>query len=566
MPKVATGRTDPGCAAQACRAPTSAVITSGDPVAAPSSLPARFNNNVARSAAGLPPSRRRPTRAHAPPPGHRPGVAFAESVPHRRPGARLQSPSPAAHPATVDVKPRYRCVHAASLTPIGRPSTVAGGFLVWRHIFPQPAEATRYNLALVIFQVSCPDCFAVLSQYLLPKQARPRSPANCRAEAGALTTRAPSAVCRALGVNMAGRGEPDTPAASLQRILHPVAEGRRGLADAAFICPVDGGSASSATSTATGSSRPGASHYDDGAGRRRQRTGARFDNGSFATLYLSARDYHRHHMPCADRLTRMIHVPGALFSVEPDRRAACPACLPATSARGLRFRIGLRALRAGAGRRHHHRRSMATACASAWSICRAPAWYANGAATTTHRCRSRAAKKWEPLPARLDGRRCCSRKAAAELPLPCQYLGERCMGEAMSASNFRHPAHPANARWRPKSLDRRRCRTCPAHCSRRTQPAPQCVMRFCLWNSQIGRRMSTRGKQETIDRQPPDTADARPDDLPRTACRPGSASSYRCSRSCYGTSVPGPSSRTTPRANALLMAISPRRPNPAGQP
>jgi phosphatidylserine decarboxylase len=44
---------------------------------------------------------------------------------------------------------------------------------------------------------------------------------------------------------------------------------------------------------------------------------AQFDDGSFATLYLSPKDYHRVHMPCDGRLLRMIHVPGALFSVNP---------------------------------------------------------------------------------------------------------------------------------------------------------------------------------------------------------------------------------------------------------
>ncbi len=42
---------------------------------------------------------------------------------------------------------------------------------------------------------------------------------------------------------------------------------------------------------------------------------AEFRHGSFANLYLSPRDYHRLHMPCDGMLTRMIYVPGALFSV-----------------------------------------------------------------------------------------------------------------------------------------------------------------------------------------------------------------------------------------------------------
>lgn len=42
-----------------------------------------------------------------------------------------------------------------------------------------------------------------------------------------------------------------------------------------------------------------------------------FNNGKFATLYLSPRDYHRIHMPIAGKLTDMVYVPGRLFSVAP---------------------------------------------------------------------------------------------------------------------------------------------------------------------------------------------------------------------------------------------------------
>jgi phosphatidylserine decarboxylase len=40
-----------------------------------------------------------------------------------------------------------------------------------------------------------------------------------------------------------------------------------------------------------------------------------FEAGSFATIYLSPRDYHRVHMPYGGRLRQMVHVPGRLFSV-----------------------------------------------------------------------------------------------------------------------------------------------------------------------------------------------------------------------------------------------------------
>ena len=42
-----------------------------------------------------------------------------------------------------------------------------------------------------------------------------------------------------------------------------------------------------------------------------------FNGGTFATLYLSPRDYHRIHMPTTGRLKHMQYVPGRLFSVAP---------------------------------------------------------------------------------------------------------------------------------------------------------------------------------------------------------------------------------------------------------
>jgi len=40
-----------------------------------------------------------------------------------------------------------------------------------------------------------------------------------------------------------------------------------------------------------------------------------FVQGDFATVYLSPKDYHRVHMPYAGKLTKMISIPGDLFSV-----------------------------------------------------------------------------------------------------------------------------------------------------------------------------------------------------------------------------------------------------------
>ncbi len=49
-----------------------------------------------------------------------------------------------------------------------------------------------------------------------------------------------------------------------------------------------------------------------------------YRNGSFATIYLSPRDYHRVHMPLDGELAETVHVPGRLFSVAPDPVAQVP--------------------------------------------------------------------------------------------------------------------------------------------------------------------------------------------------------------------------------------------------
>ncbi|MCP4128361.1 MAG: phosphatidylserine decarboxylase [Gammaproteobacteria bacterium] len=49
-----------------------------------------------------------------------------------------------------------------------------------------------------------------------------------------------------------------------------------------------------------------------------------FTDGSYATIYLSPRDYHRIHMPSNGILKKMIHVPGRLFSVSPSTTRNIP--------------------------------------------------------------------------------------------------------------------------------------------------------------------------------------------------------------------------------------------------
>jgi phosphatidylserine decarboxylase len=162
---------------------------------------------------------------------------------------------------------------------------------------------------------------ALAAQYVLPKRALTHlAGVLAGARGGAMTTTAVRAFISRYGVAMAEAAQPD-PAAYpsfndfFGRALKP---GARPLAQADWLCPVDG-----AISQFGG--------IEDGRifqakGHRYTATAllggdaalaAHFHSGHYATLYLSPKDYHRIHMPCAGRLLRMIHVPGTLFSVNP---------------------------------------------------------------------------------------------------------------------------------------------------------------------------------------------------------------------------------------------------------
>ena len=60
-----------------------------------------------------------------------------------------------------------------------------------------------------------------------------------------------------------------------------------------------------------------------------------FNNGLFATIYLSPKDYHRLHMPLTGNLREMVHIPGRLFSVN----AATTRSVPGLFARNERVAV-----------------------------------------------------------------------------------------------------------------------------------------------------------------------------------------------------------------------------------
>ncbi|MBE7419432.1 MAG: phosphatidylserine decarboxylase [Ideonella sp.] len=169
---------------------------------------------------------------------------------------------------------------------------------------------------------------AVGVQHIVPQRALTVAIGRGAAAAGG---RATTAVIRwfirRYGVVMAEAADPD-PARYrsfndfFTRALRP---GARPLATADLLCPVDGAISQFGAIDGEHLLQAKGHHYSARALVGGDAALAqRFSGGYFATLYLSPKDYHRIHMPCAARLTRMIHVPGALFSVNPATARGVP--------------------------------------------------------------------------------------------------------------------------------------------------------------------------------------------------------------------------------------------------
>jgi phosphatidylserine decarboxylase len=169
---------------------------------------------------------------------------------------------------------------------------------------------------------------AVVLQYLLPKRAITVFAGWC---AGSRPTRWPRNVVPrfnpAYGGNKAEAAHPDPRAYAtfnefFTRALKP---GVRPLARAAFVCPVDGAiSQYGAIEHDQIFQAKGHSYSTQALVGGDAELAAQFNDGAFATIYLSPRDYHRIHMPSAARLRRMIYVPGDLFSVNPTTARGVP--------------------------------------------------------------------------------------------------------------------------------------------------------------------------------------------------------------------------------------------------
>jgi len=172
------------------------------------------------------------------------------------------------------------------------------------------------------------DRLAVLPQYLIPKQALTALAGwVAGSQWGSVTTGIIDRFVRRYKVNMTEAANPDTASYKSfnEFFTRPLRGDARPLATAALVSPVDG--AISQCGPIAGDQvfqAKGHSYSTRALVGGDAALAAQFQDGEFATLYLSPRDYHRIHMPCAGRLTRMIHVPGDLFSVNPTTALGVP--------------------------------------------------------------------------------------------------------------------------------------------------------------------------------------------------------------------------------------------------
>ena len=173
-----------------------------------------------------------------------------------------------------------------------------------------------------------PPSLSVLLQYALPKRAITTIAGRvASANAGAATTALIRWFVGRYNVSMKEAAEPDVARYAtfndfFSRALKP---GARPIAAADFVCPVDGAiSECGAIDKDRIIQAKGHDYTTTALVGGDESLAAQFSDGDFATLYLSPKDYHRIHMPITGRLTRMIHVPGDLFSVNPATARALP--------------------------------------------------------------------------------------------------------------------------------------------------------------------------------------------------------------------------------------------------
>ena len=172
------------------------------------------------------------------------------------------------------------------------------------------------------------DALAVLPQYLIPKQALTALAGKfASARAGNTTTAVIRWFVQRYQVNMAEAANPDVASYATFNdfFTRALKDGVRPLAQADLVSPVDGAiSQFGRIERDQIFQAKGHSYSTTALVGGDAALAAQFQDGHFATLYLSPKDYHRIHMPCDGVLRRMVYVPGDLFSVNPTTARGVP--------------------------------------------------------------------------------------------------------------------------------------------------------------------------------------------------------------------------------------------------
>jgi phosphatidylserine decarboxylase len=135
-------------------------------------------------------------------------------------------------------------------------------------------------------------------------------------------------IVRRFNVDLSEAQTPDLAAfehfnAFFTRLLKPGARSADPAADA-LLCPADGKISQAGPIRAGRILQAKGQDYTVAELLASDTDATAYADGSFVTVYLSPRDYHRAHMPLAGRLVSTVHVPGRLFSVAPAPVAAIP--------------------------------------------------------------------------------------------------------------------------------------------------------------------------------------------------------------------------------------------------
>lgn len=171
------------------------------------------------------------------------------------------------------------------------------------------------------------DRLVVLLQYLLPKQALTELAGKVAGSRGVWVTSLIKWFISRYQVSMTEAANSDAASYATfnEFFTRELKAGARPLAQAEYVCPVDGAISQFGQIDSDRLFQAKGHSYSTTALVGGDETlAAKFQNGNFATIYLSPKDYHRIHMPCDGRLTRMIYVPGDLFSVNPVTARGVP--------------------------------------------------------------------------------------------------------------------------------------------------------------------------------------------------------------------------------------------------